>query len=118
MAMVALVLLIACANTANLLLARANRREREIAVRLALGAGRGRLIRQLLTESFLLAAIAAGAGLAFANGASELLVRTTLGTTTGPTPVSTSADLRVLGFTIGLSVLTTVLFGLAPAFRA
>jgi predicted permease len=118
MAMVALVLLIACANTANLLLARANRRRREIAVRLALGAGRGRLIRQLLTESFLLAAIAAAAGLAFSSGASELLVRSTLGTTTGPTPVSTSADARVLGFTIALSVLTTLLFGLAPAFRA
>jgi len=118
MAMVALVLVIACANTANLLLARANRRRREIAVRLALGAGRGRLIRQLLTESFLLASIAAAGGLIFSNGASELLVRATLGSTTGRMPFSTSADLRVLGFTIALSVLTTLLFGLVPAFRA
>jgi len=118
MAMVALVLLIACANTANLLLARANRRQREIAVRLALGAGRGRLIRQLLTESLLLASIATAAGLAFSNGASELLVRMALGTTAGPTPISTGADARVLGFTVALSVSTTLLFGLAPAFRA
>jgi predicted permease len=122
MAMVALVLLIACANTANLLLARANRRQREIALRLALGAGRGRLIRQLLTESLLLASIATAAGLAFSNAASELLVRTalgtTLGTTAGPTPISTGADARVLGFTVALSVFTTLLFGLTPAFRA
>jgi predicted permease len=118
MAVVALILLIACANTASLLLARANRRQGEIAVRLALGAGRGRLIRQLLTESFLLAAIAAAGGLAFSNAASELLVRGTLGTTAGPTPFSTSADGRILGFTIALSALTTLLFGLVPALRA
>jgi predicted permease len=118
MAMVALVLLLACANTANLLLARANRRQREIALRLALGAGRGRLIRQLLTESLLLASIATAAGLAFANAGSGLLVRTALGTTAGPTPISTGADARVLGFTVALSVFTTLLFGLVPAFRA
>jgi macrolide transport system ATP-binding/permease protein len=118
MAMVALILLIACANTASLLLARANRRQGEIAVRLAVGAGRGRLIRQLLTESFLLTAIATAVGLAFSNAASELLVRSTLGTTAGPTPFSTGADARVLGFTIALSALTTLLFGLVPALRA
>ncbi|HEY3826590.1 MAG TPA: ABC transporter permease [Bryobacteraceae bacterium] len=116
--MVALVLLIACANTANLLLARANGRRSEIACRLALGAGRGRIIRQLLTESFLLALIAAMAGLAFSNAASELLVRGALGAAKGPPPFSTSADIRVLGFTTVLSILTTLLFGLAPAFRA
>jgi predicted permease len=118
MAMMALVLLIACANAANLLLARANRREREIAVRLALGAGRGRLIRQLLTESFLLASIAAAVSLVLSNGASAMLVRGALGPVTGPAPFSTNADLRVLGFTIALGVVTTLLFGLVPAFRA
>jgi predicted permease len=118
MAMVGVVLLIACANTANLLLARARRRQREIAVRLSIGAGRARLLRQLLTESFLLAAIASAAGLALANVASEFLVRRTLGVTSGPSPFPTSVDARVLGFTILLSVVTTLLFGLAPAFRA
>lgn len=116
MAMVALVLLIACANTANLLLARSSRRQREMALRLALGASRRRLIRQLLTESFLLAAIAAAAGLAIANLASQLLIRATTGASRAP--IRAGIDARVLGFTIALSLLVTILFGLAPAFRA
>ena len=118
MAMVAVVLLIACANTANLLLARARKRQREMAVRLSLGAGRRRIIRQLLTESLLLVSIAAAAGLALGNVVSQLLVRRALGVTSGPLPFPTTMDARVLLFTIGVSVLTTLLFGLAPAFRA
>lgn len=118
MSMVAIVLLIACANTANLLLARAERRQREMAVRLSLGAGRGRIIRQSLTESLLLALIAAVAGLVLGNITSQLLVRRALGVISGPSPFSTRIDARVLGFTIAMSVLTTLLFGLAPAFRA
>ncbi|HTW67443.1 MAG TPA: ABC transporter permease [Bryobacteraceae bacterium] len=116
MAMVALVLLIACANTANLLLARSNRRQREMALRLALGASRRRLIRQLLTESFLLAAIAAAAGLAIANVTSQLLIRGTTGA--AQAPIRAGIDARVLGFTAALALLVTILFGLAPAFRA
>lgn len=119
MAMVALVLLIACANTANLLMARAEGRRREIAVRLSIGASRGRLIQQLLTESFLLVAVAAGLGLLLAQWASERLVRMALGVAGAvPTPVLTGVDRHVLAFTIGLSVATGLLFGLAPAFRA
>jgi predicted permease len=116
--MVALVLLIACFNTANLMLARASAREREIAVRLSVGAGRARLIRQLLTESFLLAGIAAVAGLALAHIASQLLVRATLDISEGPAPFTTGINARVLGFTVGISILTAVLFGLLPAVRA
>jgi predicted permease len=119
MAMVALVLLIACANTANLLMARAEGRRREIAVRLSIGASRNRLIQQLLTESFLLVAVAAGLGLLLAQWASERLVRMALGVASAaPTPLLTGVDRHVLAFTIGLSVATGLLFGLAPAFRA
>jgi predicted permease len=116
--MVALVLLIACFNTANLMLARSSARGREIAVRLSVGAGRARLIRQLLTESFLLAGIAATVGLGLAHLASQLLVRATLGISEGPAPFTTGVNVRVLGFTVGISILTVVLFGLFPAIRA
>jgi predicted permease len=116
--MVALVLLIACANTANLMLARGSSRQREIAVRLSIGASRPRLVRQLLTESFVLVAMAAAAGLLLAHIASQLLVRMALGIAQGPAPFSTGLDTRVLAFTTGLSVLTVLLFGLAPSVRA
>jgi predicted permease len=118
MALVALVLVIACANTANLLLARAESRKREIAVRLSIGASRTRLIQQLLTESFLLVAIAAALGLLLAQWASGQLVRMALGVVgSAPAPLSTGVDGHVLVFTIGLSVATGLLFGLIPAFR-
>jgi predicted permease len=120
MVMVGLVLLISCANTANLLLARAGARQREIAVRLSLGAQRMRLIRQLLTESFLIVAAAATSGVLVAWWAGDFLVRMTLnlGASTSTTPFSVAPDARVLGFTVLLSAFTALLFGLAPAFRA
>ncbi len=117
--LVALVLLIACANTANLLMARAEGRRGEIAVRLSIGASRGYLIQQLLTESFLLVAFAAGLGLLLAHWASGRLVLMALGgNAAGPAPFVATLDLHVLLFTIGLAVTTGLLFGLAPAFRA
>ncbi|HEV2206276.1 MAG TPA: ABC transporter permease [Candidatus Acidoferrales bacterium] len=112
-----LVLLIACANLANLLLARASVREREVAVRLALGASRARLIRQLLSESALLAIGGAVCGGVLAAGLSRALIAF-ISTPDSPVFLDMPTDWRVLGFAMGLAVLTTVLFGLAPALRA
>ena len=117
LAIAGLVLLIACANLANLLLARASAREREIAVRQALGASRGRLIRQLLVESLLLATLGAALGALSAQALSRFLVAF-LSTTADPVFLDLSPDWRVLGFVAALGVLTCLLFGLAPAIRA
>jgi predicted permease len=113
----ALVLLVACANLANLLLARAGARTREMAVRLATGASRGRVIRQLLSESLLLAAIGTVLGAILARVISAGLV-SFLSTGRDPLSVPIALDWRVLGFTAATAIATTVLFGLAPALRA
>ena len=117
MCMVGLVLLIACANVANLLIARGFMRQREIAVRLSLGASRGQLIRQLLVESLVLSFVGGLAGIAVAVGLTRGLLAL-LPSDSNPLLIQAEPDLRILGFTFALTLVTGVLFGLLPALRA
>lgn len=117
MTVVGIVLLIGCANVANLLLARAASREREIAVRFALGASRFRVMRQLLTETMLLTTMGAIAGVLFAKWSSSLLVQL-LSSGRNPIGLEVPIDARVLLFTTAVATLTGLLFGVAPAWRA
>ncbi len=117
MVAVLLVLLVVCANVANLLLARGAARSRELGVRMALGAGRVRLVRQLFTENLLLAALGGGIGLLLAKWGSAVLLRIADGGP-GAVPLDTRLDVRVLAFTAVVTGLTALLFGLIPALRA
>jgi putative ABC transport system permease protein len=113
---VGLVLAVACANVANLLLVRATERQKEIAIRTALGAGRGRIIRQMFVESLLLALTGGGIGVLIAAWGVDLL--TSFSAAEIPSTANIRLDATVLGFTFGISVLVGLLFGLAPAFAA
>jgi putative ABC transport system permease protein len=117
LAVTGLVLLIACANLANLMLARATAREREVAVRLAIGASRRRIVRQMLSESLLIAAIGAAGGVLVAQWFSRSLVAF-LGTADNPRFVDLPMDWRVFAFTAAVAVAACLIFGLTPAIRA
>src|SRR5581483_11051801 len=116
MGIVGMVLLIACANLANLLLARAAAREHEFSTRLALGSNRVRIIRQILTETLVLALAGGALGLAFAFLGTRVLIAFIAGGS-AHTALSATPDLRVLAFTFAVCILTGLLFGITPAWR-
>ncbi len=121
LAVTGVVLLIACANVANLLFARGTARRREIAIRMALGCGRGRVVRQFLAESLLLSGAGAALGVLFAKWGTQLLVKSISNTMEGGYTdvfLDLTPDIRVLAFTVIVAILTGLLFGVAPAWRA
>jgi len=118
MATTGMVLLIACANIANLLLARATGRQKEIAVRLAMGATRGRIVMQLLIETLSLSALGGALGLALAFWADKALMALYLPSDSGNLKISTAPDFRILLFTLAVTVVTGLVFGLAPALQS
>jgi len=115
---VGIILLIACANVAGLMLARASSRQKEMTVRLALGAGRTRIVRQVLTESVMLSALGGVLGILFAYWGAHTIISFVSSNQPRPLGFATGIDMRVLGFTIAVSLLTGILFGTVPAFRS
>jgi predicted permease len=118
MLVVGIILLIACANVAGLMLARAAARQKEMAVRLALGAGRARVVRQLFTESIMLSVLGGALGILFAYWGAHAIISFVSSNQPRPLGFATGVDLRVLGFTVAVSLLTGILFGIAPTFRS
>jgi predicted permease len=115
---VGIILLIACANVAGLMLARSAARQKEMAVRLALGAGRARIVRQLFTESIMLSILGGALGILFAYWGAHAIISFVSSNQPRPLGFAAGVDLRVLGFTVAVSLLTGILFGIAPTFRS